>query len=453
MVWLAACDSHVTDAVPATAVRSVAVDTTEGDNIVLHIQPDAPAVVKVVYWDDPSHRLMLRTSAPAAEASLLLPQLRPGRTYQFDVSALNAAGEEGRAVHGAVATPTLPADLAQLNVTTAGSMTEPLLMLEVTGAFKGFVAVEGTGEPVWHWRTRGTPQGFTRRANGNFVFIDAGYGLAEVSPSGQVVHELDPLPNGERAAHHDVIATPSNTVLFIAQESRDVATNALGNTHITGEAIWEWNPESGALVQRWSAFDFYDPAVDRGNRSSSSDWLHGNSLSLGDHGNVILSLNWLSQVVSIAPDWKSLEWRIGGPGSSVALDPNAVFQGQHTASILPNGHLLVFDNSRDVTGSARGSRAAEIAFDLKAGTGHLVWSFAPAGVQYDPYVGAARRLSNGHTLVHFGMRDGFAGAVGAMATYEVAADGSILWRATFSGGDISYRATPLTSIAGEVAVP
>ncbi|MEP6620262.1 MAG: aryl-sulfate sulfotransferase [bacterium] len=450
-VLLAACDGHVTDLAPLPAVRAVSADTTADDHIVLHVQPNAPAVVSVVYWNDPAHKLMMRTEAPAAGVALVLQQLRPGLVYQYDVAALSISGEEGKPIHGSVGVPALVGGLRELSISATGAMSEPLVMLEVGGTFKGFVAVNSAGEPVWHWATRGTPQGFTRRANGNFVFIDAGYGLFEVTPQGQVVHELDPLANGDRAPHHDVIATASNTLLFIAQETRTVATDVLGSTLVAGEAIWEWNPESGSLVKRWSAFDFYDPAVDRGTRSVASDWLHGNSLSLGDHGNVILSLNWLSQVVSIAPDWKSLEWRIGGRGSSVVLDSNAVFQGQHTASVLPNGHLLVFDNGRD--GAAHHSRAAEIAFDLKAGSGHLVWSFSPASDQYDPYVGAARRLPNGNTFVYFGIRDGFAGAVGPMAGYEVTSDGRIVWHATVNGGDISYRGTPISSLAGEIAVP
>jgi hypothetical protein len=310
-------------------------------------------------------------------------------------------------------------------------------------SYSGFVAVNQYGEPLWHWDTPGNPQGFTRRANGNFVFLDGANGLFEVSPAGVVVHQLAAHFSGNQLPHHDVVATRANTVLFIAQDP--VLRNVV---YTVGDAIWEWTPETGALVKRWSAFDFYDPDSDVGARSTSSDWLHCNSLALGDHGNVLLSLNWLSQVISIAPDWKSIEWRMGGDKSTIAVDSASAFQGQHTASLLPNGHLLVFDNGRDRMGNAKNSRAEELVFTSN-GSAHSVWSFSPSATQYDPYVGSARRLENGNTLVFFGIRDGFAGAVGPMAAYEVRPDGTVQWQLTYSGGDINYRATPLGTIAGE----
>lgn len=442
-----ACSSDLTRPTPLIAVRSVAADTNQDDDVLLHVVPDAPSVIDVVYWADSAHKTHYRTTSPTADATVLLPAVRPGRGYEYDVSAVNDAGLAGPPTHGQFSAPIIASDLQLLNLAAIGTLGAPYVMLETTGSFSGFVVVDGEGEPVWHWHTRGRPQGFTRRANGNFVFLDGVYGLFEVTPDGRTVHELDPLPNGDRAPHHDVVATPSNTLLFIAQDSR-----ASGDTIITGDAIWEWNPEAGTVQKKWTAFDFFDPAVDVGPRSTRSDWLHANSLALGDHGNVILSLNWISQVVSIAPGWQSLEWRIGGATSTVSLDADAVFQGQHTASVLPNGHLLVFDNGRDRTGSQQFSRAAEISFQPH-GAGHLVWSFRPMPDQYAPYVGAARRLQNGNTLVYFGMKAGFVGATGPMAAYEARPDGSVAWRLTFDGGNISYRATPLYSIAGETSVP
>ena len=447
-----ACRDSSLPTAPRTQIQSVVADTNSDGAILLHVELSAPSTVNVDYWTDPAHKLRLQVAESGVTGTIWLPSLAASKRYQYEVSAVGLAGASGPTVSGHIDTPPLPDNLQQVQINTTGTSSAPLTMLEFNGPYRGFVAVNSAGEPVWRWATQGTPQGFTRRANGNFVFLDAGYGLFEVTPDGRTVHELHPLPNGDRAPHHDVIATPANTLLFIALEQRAV-TSPLGGSSVAGEAIWEWSPESGALTQRWSAFDFYDPAVDVGARSTSSDWLHANSLALGDHGNVILSLNWLSQVVSIAPDWHSLEWRMGGANSTVALDSAAVFQGQHTVSLLPNGHLLVFDNGRDRTAGARHSRALEIAFDPH-GTGRLAWSFRPTPDEYDPYVGSARRLSNGNTLIWFGMHDGFAGAVGPMGAYEARADGSVAWRLTLdAAGNINYRATPLASIAGETAVP
>ena len=87
------------------------------------------------------------------------------------------------------------------------------------------------------------------------------------------------------------------------------------------------------------------------------------------------------------------------------------------------------------------------------GTTHAarrVWEFRTAPDTYAPFVGSARRLTNGNTFVCFGASRGLAGtATGPIAAYEVRPDGAIKWRLTVGNAFIVYRATPLESIAGE----
>ncbi len=438
---LAACSADLVQLEPGIALRGIVADTV-GGHAVLIVTPEAPADIEVYYTSpgEPTYNLRV----PARDDSLVIPlaRLRPGRTYEYEVRTINTTGNPGPISRGFVTAPATPPELAALNLVAQGSSSSPVVMLEVlTTTYAGFVAVNGFGEPVWSWRVQGNPQGFTVRANGNFVFLDGANGLYEVTPGGAIVHQLSAHFDANHLPHHDVVATPANTILFIAQDPR-----INDGVYTVGDAIYEWSPETGGVTKRWSAFDFYDPAVDVGGRSSTGDWLHANSLALGDHGNVILSLNWISQVISISPDWHTIEWRMGGPHSTIALDSAAAFQGQHTAQVLTNGHLLVFDNGRDREGKARNSSAKEFA------NGHLVWTFTPSVTQYDPYVGSARRLVNGNTLVFFGMRDGFAGAVGPMAAYEVRPNGEVAWQLKYDGGNINYRATPLETIAGERSV-
>ena len=441
----AACRDGTAPSEPLASIRSVVADTTTRGDIRLDYVLSGAAAIDIEYWDTPTHKLLMHRDAAVAQGSVALPQLRAGQHYQYSLTITDGRGRTGDKDIGSFATPGLPDDLLETTISTTGTPTSPLTMLELNGAFQGFVAMDGDGHPVWRWRTHGAPQGFTRRANGNFVFNDAGSGLFEVTVDGDVVHELPPLAAGARVPHHDVIATPANTILFLAQETRGP---------ITGDCIWEWNPETGDATERFSVFDFYDPAVDWAARSLAYDWVHANSLALGDHGNVILSLNWLDQVISIAPGWKSIEWKAGGRASTFSFEAGAAFQGQHTASLLPNGNLLLFDNGRDRTGDQRYSRGLEVALDRRAGTAHAVWSFRPTPDIYAPYVGAARRLASGNTLVFFGLPSGFSGgATGPVAGYEVRPDGGVAWSIIVGNVKSVYRATPLTSIAGEVAVP
>lgn len=435
---------------PLDALQRVAVDTSEGGTIYLDVRVRTAVNVDIRYWPmSGGETLQVFTKIADTRKQVLLPRLLPERVYVYDVVATNADGQPGQVERGEFRATPLPADLAAIHFTAAGRLSCPLTMMEFNGNFRGLAILDPLGTPVWSWRTRGGPQGYTRRKNGNFVINDAGYGLYEISPDGRVVHSIDATTQPTLAPfiHHDVLPTPSNTVLFLAQDARVV-----GDSIVTGDAIWEWTPETGSLLKRMSLFDVLDPARDVGTRSVSNDWLHTNSLTYGNHGNLIVSLNWLDQVISIAPNFGRVEWRLGGRGSTYALAPGAQFRGQHTVQQLANGNILMFDNGRDRVGADRYSRALELHLDNVTHTATNVWSFVPSPAIYAPYVGSARRESNGNTMVHFGLSRGFRGATGPVTTYEVSPRGQILWRLVvenMGGVDLSYRNEPIAFVAQE----
>ena len=127
--------------------------------------------------------------------------------------------------------------------------------------------------------------------------------------------------------HHDVVTAPSGAVLFLGRDRRLV-----DDTLVAGEAIWEWDPETGAQTRLWSSFDHLSPRNDRGPRYRATDWLHANSLSFGPRGNVLVSLHHLNQIISIAPGYGSLEWRLGGTNATIEVPDSERFSGQHTAT-------------------------------------------------------------------------------------------------------------------------
>lgn len=331
----------------------------------------------------------------------------------------------------------LPPDLAALTFTTTGSPTLPFTMLEVrtSNSFNGFVAIDGAGRPVWYFRTVGGPLSFTRRANGNFVVLDSQRGLFEVSPDGDVVHFLAQETSPGRHIHHDVLATAQNTILLIAEEWRE-----WNGQPLSGEAIWEWVPETGETTRRWSAFDHLDPVVDRGPRSRPDDWLHANSLSRGPRGNLLLSLHFLNQVLSITPDFQSLEWRLGGIRASIPVDDP--FSGQHTAAEVSANRVLLFDNGFERE-DERYSRAAE--YEIRGDHAVLSWQWRPQRDNWARVISGAHRLSNGNTLVAFGTpRDLPPGSTGPIEVYEVTRAGRVVWHVAVDGRVSSiYRATPL----------
>lgn len=334
----------------------------------------------------------------------------------------------------------LPPDLAAVTFSAQGRPTAPYTMLELRhrAGFNGFVAVDGAGRPVWFFRTEGNPAGFTRRRDGNFVFLDAARGLVEVSRDGRVVRELAQQARPGRRMHHDVTVTPRNTVLFLAEDWQPWEGELLA-----GEALWEWDPEAGTTTRRWSSFAHLDPRHDWGARSIREDWLHANSVSYGARGNVLVSFHFLDQVISLSPALDRVQWRMGGVRADVPVDDP--FSGQHTAQEVRAGRVLLFDNGYDRVATPY-SRAVE--YEIRGGAATRVWEWRPPRDNWARVISGVRRLPNGNSVVTFGtIAAPAAGTTGPIEVYEVTPGGKVRWHLVASGAISSiYRATPLDEI-------
>jgi hypothetical protein len=271
-------------------------------------------------------------------------------------------------------------------------------------------------------------------------------GLTSFTIDGTPVRRLEQADatSPYRRIHHDVIATPQNTILFIADD-----TATITDTLVTGESLWEWDPSTGEVEKRFSAFDHLDWKTFRGPRSSSGNWLHGNGISYGPRGNVLMSFRNADFVISIAPDWSAVEWTLGGPGATLAIDPAERFYGQHFVSEPSEGRVLVFDNGFTRPEGAY-SRAVEYAVDAGAGTATKVWEYRHAPDIYAALVGSARRLAGGNTVVLFGMLAGHNGSSGPIKAVEVTPAGAVTWSIVFEGSVTRlYRVNLVPSLLGE----
>ena len=362
----------------------------------------------------------------------------------------------GPAQDGQFQTEVLPPDLVDFQFQVAGSATFPLLMLSSrAGPTSHTIMIDSDGYIVWYRLDNAGLSGFSRLSNGDFVFNTRGK-LEVVTPTNEVVAALDGLEGAARAGreefiiHHDVITTPSNTVLFLVQGG----SVTVADTTWVGDEIWEWDPVTDELTKHWAASDFLSPATDRGARSVPSDWLHANSLSIGPRGNVLVSFFFLHEVLSINADYESIEWRLGGPASSFVVADGAMEAGQHTAAEVTPNRVLLFDNGRDRPSEEMFSRALEIELDTDAGTAQIVWEFRPQPDIFAPFVSSARRLENGNTVVGFGVGEGrVPDSPGSLEAFEVTPGGYILWHVVATvGPDLVYRYSPIADIAGEVEI-
>jgi hypothetical protein len=162
-----------------------------------------------------------------------------------------------------------------------------------------------------------------------------------------------------------------------------------------------------------------------------------------------MSLHFMDQIISIAPDFQSLEWRLGGPNATRAPRADARFSGQHTASELPNGNVLMFDNGFARADGSRFSRALELGFDGDSAT--VVWEYRSE--IYASFISSARRLENGNTVIGYGPSAGLVNSSGPVAAREVTPAGHAIWTLLVENVGSMYRAEPLYTIGGEVIVP
>nr|MBA2448748.1 aryl-sulfate sulfotransferase [Chloroflexota bacterium] len=256
-------------------------------------------------------------------------------------------------------------------------------------------------------------------------------------------------------------------VLFIGVEERVIDDTANG-----GPSIWRvWGDTLDVLdldtrewKQAWSTFDAFDPFprvpdrwrhLDRVEADMPSiwEWTHANAIYFGRRGNLLLSFRHLDQVISLSPGFETVEWRLGGPDSSFTFpDPADQFYGQHTASELPNGNILLFDNG-NFRPEGPYSRALELELDFGTMTARKVWEYRPQADVYAHRLSSATRLPNGNTLVNFGFRGD--GPDQPPVIVEARPDGTAAWELTprLPGvRTVSYRAYPWPTLGGELQV-
>jgi len=148
--------------------------------------------------------------------------------------------------------------------------------------------------------------------------------------------------------------------------------------------------------------------------SFAFDWAHNNTCQvIGENaagaidarfrpGNIVFSYRTLDIIGVIDRDTSEIVWA-WGPGE---------IDGQHKPHMLPNGHILVFDN-----GTCRGwSRIVE----MDPLTNTIVWEYAAEHKPdfYSGFISGAQRLPNGNTLICEGARG---------RLFEVTIEGDIVW--------------------------
>jgi hypothetical protein len=215
--------------------------------------------------------------------------------------------------------------------------------------------------------------------------------------------------------HHDHHRLGNGNTLLLAwrRVPKDITARVEGGVatpddpeEMLGDVILEVDSR-GEVVREWRSWEHLDPVADAiCPIDHRLEWTHANSINVTPEGHWLVSLRRINTVAAIDPESGGFVWKWGA----------GVIAHQHDAQILPNGHLMLFDNGVHRYGEAEFSRVLEVDLD----SDEVVWRYQsnPPFHFYSFMAGSAERQPNGNTLI-------CDAAVGRY--FEVRPNGEIVW--------------------------
>lgn len=433
------------------------------------IELSAAAPLYLEYGNDEAGWLRTPTAQAKVSHDLLLLRLRAESRYGVRAFALSEAGCAAMVGQGQFRSGKLPADFGKLVAAANGQPTLPLTMMDIRVDqidIRWLIVLDAEGQVVWYYSIpryllqaspgRGA-NGLARLSSGNLLYLARNYGLEEIAPDARALRRFR-LRGSD--IHHDLLELSDGRILYLGAEERfidDSPNRGSPRFRMRGDTLNILDLDADFEWPVWRAFDSLDPLQRNPHYATriedgALEWTHGNSVTLGPRGNVIVSFRHLDQVISLSPDFETVEWRLGGPGSSFSFpSPEDRFYGQHAAAELAGGRVLVFDNG-NFRPEGEFSRALELELDFDQMTARKVWEYRH---QPDIMAGSQSnvvRLSNGNTLVNFGSRE-FPDE--PVILVETTPDGSLAWELELRVAGqrtTRYRVYPLDSLAGEAPI-
>lgn len=408
--------------------------------------------VSVQYGSDPNYTQAtpwVRVS-PQGTASVTLIGLEPATVCHARVLARSPSGALSMSEDLTMKTAQLPNDVPnRFAVTASEGESEDLVLfgLRYRRQKLGLAAlVDREGRLLWYRTSKGPMGAVARMRNGNFVVYgheeNESNGFQEIAADGTLATTWRDTTAADTVGDEFTLL-PSGNALVIAQEVHAVDTRTLfpGGTEnairydqtVTelqdgSHVVWKWSTH-GRLVESEIIGDPEDPVDPR-----DYEVAHVNAISPAPDGNPVVSLRNTSSLLKVRRSTGEIVWRLGGNRSDFRFegDPLGGFRRQLDARVLPDGNVLVLDGGAGRLPEV--SRAVEYRIDEQSRVATLVWEYRrpESGAEY---LGSARRLENGNTLIAFGSRG---------AIVEVTRAGKVLWRMEVPG--LVHRAISTPSI-------
>jgi hypothetical protein len=239
---------------------------------------------------------------------------------------------------------------------------------------------------------------------------------------------------------HEFELTPRGTALLTAYRVVHMDTSALGgrpNAPVADSMFQEIDVATGKVLFTWHSLGHValseseaaiPPNSGRGS-TAPYDYFHINSVQLLPNGDYLISARNTWGTYEISHTTGRVVWRLGGKKSDFALGPGLRFAWQHDVRYRGDGTYTLFDDESAPPAGPL-SRAIRFTLDRKAHTASLVHADTRPGVLSGSQ-GNVQQLDDGGVFVGWGATPRFS---------EFSASGQVLFDATFSAGDDSYRA-------------
>jgi len=434
---------------------------------------DRPGRVYIEYENAEAGSFRTRTTESiAADHTVPVVRLRPSSTYTYRAFTVDEGGLASEGVGGSFTTGELPEALARMELTVEGSPTDLVMFDLEDNPDSYYVVLDQDSVVVWYYLHVPTlaempvsARTVRQKPNFNLVFLEGGplgrrfnCCLNEITPLGEFVRRLAASPI-DKSVNRDFLILSNTEVVYLAHEAITIDDTKNGGgpeTDVLVDSIRIWDQTNNTTREVWNALDHFslDQRVRWNADRQPIAWQRANSLAMGVRGNYIVSLaNW-HQVISISPDGGSIEWQLGGHDTDYFFESSADrFYGQHTASELRNGNILVYDNGngRPEEDGGQYTRAVELALNTYDLGVTKVWEYRHTPDLYAGGRGGAFRMENGNTIVNTESNTSDPPRVIA----EVDGDGNEVWKAEVRSPTMrnSFRAYSYKTILGEQRLP
>ena len=223
--------------------------------------------------------------------------------------------------------------------------------------------------------------------------------------------------------HHDFAFGPEGRTYALGHEIRTEPREGLAPIEppFFDEFLVILSPD-GEVLERISIFDAFARSRYRDALFAladlddpKGDYLHPNAVEVVDEaiaaqvpgwqaGQILISLREMDGLALIDPIAREVVWFMRGS-----------WHEQHDPDLLPNGHLLLFDNQGDL---AAGMRSQILEVDQVSAA--IVWRFASTDTEafYSNRMGSQQMLANGNILVTESLRG---------RIFEIPRSGDVVW--------------------------